>query len=149
MLQADWPARMQRLRHGPLVDSLPSHEIWLDGGHNPAAGRAIAATLATLPKRDTHIICGMLNTKDVTGFLAPIAAHCTSLTAVTIPNEINAFPSADLAEAGRICAIPSFEASDVHAALQDLSQRHPQARILICGSLYLAGHVLRENDASA
>ncbi|MBT6863763.1 MAG: bifunctional folylpolyglutamate synthase/dihydrofolate synthase, partial [Planktomarina temperata] len=90
MLQAYWPARMQRLRQGRLVDSLPGHEIWLDGGHNPAAGRAIAATLATLPKRDTHIICGMLNTKDVTGFLAPIAAHCASLTTVTIPNEINA-----------------------------------------------------------
>ena len=149
MLQAYWPARMQRLRHGPLVASLPDHELWLDGGHNPAAGRAIAATLATLPKRDTHIVCGMLNTKDVKGFLAPIAAHCASLTTVTIQNEINAVPSADLAEVGRSCAIPSSQASDVHAALQDLSQRHPQTRILICGSLYLAGHVLRENDPDA
>ena len=149
MLQAYWPARMQRLRHGPLVASLPGHELWLDGGHNPAAGRAIAATLATLPKRDTHIICGMLNTKDVKGFLAPIAAHCASLTTVTVPNEINAVPSADLAEVGRSCAIPSREASDVHVALQNLSQRHPQARVLICGSLYLAGHVLRENDPGA
>jgi dihydrofolate synthase / folylpolyglutamate synthase len=82
----------------------------------------------------------------VTGFLAPIAAHCASLTTVTIPNEVNAVSSADLAEVGRSCAIPSREASDVRAALQDLSQRHPQARILICGSLYLAGHVLRENE---
>ena len=143
MLQAYWPARMQRLRQGRLIDSLPGHEIWLDGGHNPAAGRAIAATLATLPKRDTHIICGMLNTKDVTGFLAPIAAHCASLTTVTIPNEINAVSSADLAEVGRSCAIPSREASDVHAALQDLSQSHPQARILICGSLACATGIER------
>ena len=91
----------------------------------------------------------MLNTKDVKGFLAPIATQCASLTTVTIPNEINAVPSADLAELGRSCAIASREARDVQAALQDLSQRHPRARILICGSLYLAGHVLRENDASA
>ena len=149
MSQAYWPARMQRLREGPLVDSLPGHEIWLDGGHNPAAGRAIAATLATLPKRETHIICGMLNTKDVKGFLAPISAHCASLTTVTIPNEINAVTAADLAEVGRSCAIASREARDVQTALQDLSRRHPRARILICGSLYLAGHVMRENDPDA
>ena len=146
MSQAYWPARMQRLREGQLVDSLPGHEIWLDGGHNPAAGRAIAATLATLPKRETHIICGMLNTKDVKGFLAPIAAHCASLTTVTIPNEINAVTAVDLAEVGRSCAIASREARDVQAALKDLSQRHPRSRILICGSLYLAGHIMREND---
>ena len=147
--QAHWPARMQRLRSGPLVENLSSNEIWLDGGHNPAAGRAIAATLASLARRETHIICGMINTKDVQGFLAPIAEHCVSLTAITIPNEPNAVPAADLAAAGQACGISSAEGGPINQVLAGLAQRHPEARILICGSLYLAGHVLRENDESA
>ena len=147
--QAYWPARMQRLRTGPLVENLASNEVWLDGGHNPAAGRAIAGTLASLAKRETHIICGMINTKDVKGFLAPIATHCTSLTAVTIPNEPNAVPAPDLANFGRSCGLISFEGVNIDQVLRDISKRHPEARILICGSLYLAGHVLRENDESA
>ena len=144
--QANWPARMQRLRTGPLLKNLSSNEVWLDGGHNPAAGRAIAATLSSLAKRETHIICGMINTKDVKGFLAPISPHCKSLTTITIPNEPNAVSAPDLANFGRSCGLTSFEGIDIEKALQDLSKRHPEARILICGSLYLAGHVLREND---
>lgn len=146
--QAFWPGRMQRLRNGPLVENLSCNEIWLDGGHNPAAGRAIAATLANLAKRETHIICGMLNTKDVQGFLAAFGTDCASLTTITIPNEPNAVPAADLAAAGRACGITSFEGTDIDEVLKGLSQRHPEARILICGSLYLAGHVLRKNDKS-
>ena len=147
--QANWPARMQRLRTGPLLKNLSSNEVWLDGGHNPAAGRAIAATLSSLAKRETHIICGMINTKDVKGFLAPISPHCKSLTTITIPNEPNAVSAPDLANFGRSCGLTSFEGIDVEKVLQDLSKRHPEARILICGSLYLAGHVLRENDEQA
>ena len=149
MSQAYWPARMQRLRTGPLVKDLSSNEIWLDGGHNPAAGRAIASTLASLAKRETHLICGMINTKDVRGFIAPIATHCTSLTALTIPNEPNAVPATDLANFGRSCGLICFEGADIDHVLQELSKRHPKARILICGSLYLAGHVLRQNDEHA
>ncbi|MGY9037579.1 MAG: bifunctional folylpolyglutamate synthase/dihydrofolate synthase, partial [Rhodobacterales bacterium] len=67
--RAAWPARMQRLREGPLVDSAPKAELWLDGGHNPAAGDAIAAVLDELPARPTYLICGMLNTKDIGGYL--------------------------------------------------------------------------------
>ena len=71
--QAVWPARMQRLRNGPLVTSAPKIELWLDGGHNPAGGLAIAATLTRMPPRETHLICGMLNTKDVRGYMVPLA----------------------------------------------------------------------------
>jgi dihydrofolate synthase/folylpolyglutamate synthase len=91
----------------------------------------------------------MLNTKDVPGFLAAFGTDCASLTAITIPNEPNAVPAADLATAGRACGITSFEGTDMDEVLRGLSQRHPEARILICGSLYLAGHVLRKNDKSA
>ena len=85
--RAFWPARMQRLVEGPLVDAAPDVELWLDGGHNASAGQAIASHLATLPARPTHLICGMLNTKDVTGYLAPLAAVADSLSAVSIPGE--------------------------------------------------------------
>ena len=75
MENAEWPARMQRLRTGPLLDAAPEAEFWLDGGHNAAAGLALVDVLAKLPKKPTHMICGMLNTKDVTGYLAPLAAR--------------------------------------------------------------------------
>jgi len=79
--RAVWPARMQRLRHGPLVDAAPEVELWLDGGHNPAGAEAVAATLARMPRRETHLICGMLNTKDVTGYMRPLQPHVAKLHA--------------------------------------------------------------------
>ncbi|MFN6980052.1 MAG: bifunctional folylpolyglutamate synthase/dihydrofolate synthase, partial [Gemmobacter sp.] len=77
--RADWPARMQRLRRGPLSTAAPGVELWLDGGHNPAGGAAIAATLAAMSARPTYLIAGMLNTKDVTGFMRPLAGHARHL----------------------------------------------------------------------
>jgi len=111
MTDAVWPARMQRLKQGPLVDSAPEVELRLDGGHNAAAGAAIADLLQRGPKRPTHLICGMLNTKDIGGYLRPLADVAASLTAVSIPDEINTIPAEDTA----------------------------------CGSLYLAGDILRRN----
>ncbi|HVH03801.1 MAG TPA: folylpolyglutamate synthase/dihydrofolate synthase family protein, partial [Amaricoccus sp.] len=73
--RAEWPARLQRLRHGPLVDAAGAAELWLDGGHNPAAGEALAEALSRLPPRRLHLVCGMLNTKDVEGFLRPLAGR--------------------------------------------------------------------------
>jgi len=144
--RADWPARMQRLRTGPLVDLAAPCELWLDGGHNPAAGSAVAATLGELPPRRTHLVCGMLNTKDEAGYLRPLAAHARSLTAVAIPGETATLPAAATAAAARAAGIAEVaEAPDVSAALARIAASDPGARILICGSLYLAGHVLREN----
>jgi dihydrofolate synthase/folylpolyglutamate synthase len=91
--RAFWPARMQRLRHGPLADSAPGVELWLDGGHNPAGGEAVAATLARMPARETHLICGMLNTKDVRGYMRPLAPQAARLWAVSIPGEKNTLPA--------------------------------------------------------
>lgn len=143
--RAEWPARMQRLRRGPLVDSAPLAEIWLDGGHNPAGGQAVAATLAAMPRRPTHLICGMLNTKDVTGYMRPLAAVAETLTAVSIPNETNTLPANTTRDAARAVGIAATAAESVMAALQAIVMKEPQARVLICGSLYLAGTILREN----
>lgn len=143
--RAVWPARMQRLMQGPLVDAAPDAQIILDGGHNPAAGVAISATLARMPKRPTHLVCGMLNTKDVSGYLRPLAAHAESLTAVSIPGEANTLPAETTADAARGVGMKAQVAEDVLEAVKAIARDTPNARILICGSLYLAGRVLREN----
>jgi dihydrofolate synthase / folylpolyglutamate synthase len=143
--RAFWPARMQRLRQGPLVDAAPQVELWLDGGHNPAGAEAVAATLARMPKRETHLICGMLNTKDVTGYMTPLARHVTRLHAVSIPGEKNTLPAEVTREAARAAGIDAVSARSVADALAEIAAKDPLARVLICGSLYLAGSVLREN----
>ncbi len=142
---ADWPARMQRLRHGPLTEAAPHIELWLDGGHNPAGGQALAATLARMPKRPTHLICGMLNTKDVAGYLRPLAPHAQSLAAVSIPGEKNTLPAAQTQSAARAAGLAATTADSVLAALTAIAATDPTSRVLICGSLYLAGQVLRDN----
>lgn len=142
---AEWPARMQRLRYGPLVDGAKSAELWLDGGHNPAAGRAIAKTLGELPARRTHLVCGMLKTKDPKGFLEPLRPHALSLTSIEIPGEDATLPASDTAKAGEQAGFPSHIAANPAEAVAQIISRDAYARILICGSLYLAGAVLREN----
>jgi dihydrofolate synthase/folylpolyglutamate synthase len=142
---AYWPARMQRLRVGPLVESAPQVELWLDGGHNPAGGEAVAATLARMPMRETHLICGMLNTKDVGGYMRPLAPHVTRLHAVSIPGEKNTLAAEDTRDAALGAGMDAVTAGSVAAALADIAAQTPTARVLICGSLYLAGGVLREN----
>ncbi len=143
--RAEWPARMQRLRHGPLVDMAPQVELWLDGGHNPAGGEAVAATLARMPQRDTHLICGMLNTKDVAGYMRPLATQVTALHAVSIPGEKNTLPAEVTRDAARSAGIAAEASASVADALTTITATNPQARVLICGSLYLAGSILREN----
>jgi dihydrofolate synthase/folylpolyglutamate synthase len=143
--RAEWPARMQRLRHGPLATSAPGVELWLDGGHNPAGGEAVAATLARMPPRETHLICGMLNTKDVRGYMRPLAPLAARLWAVSIPAEKNTLPAESTRDAARDAGIPAEAAGSVAGALAAIAATNPQARVLICGSLYLAGQVLRDN----
>ena len=143
--RAEWPARMQRLRQGPLVELAPKLELWLDGGHNPAGGEAIAATLARMPARPTYLICGMLNTKDVTGYMRPLAPQVTRLHAVSIPGEKNTLTAEATRDAAQSAGIDANIAASVADALSTIAAADPQARVLICGSLYLAGHILREN----
>jgi dihydrofolate synthase/folylpolyglutamate synthase len=146
MTQANWPARMQRLKNGPLVQAAPNAELWLDGGHNAAAGQALAAHLSTLPKRDTYLICGMLNTKDIGGYLSPMAPHVTALHAVSIPGEPNTLPAEITAQQAEQAGMSAQSSPDVITAIQTITQHSANARILICGSLYLAGAILRTNS---
>lgn len=143
--KADWPARMQRLKVGPLVEAAGKSELWLDGGHNPAGGIAVAATLARMPKKPTHLIVGMLNTKDIAGYLRPIAAEAASLTAVSIPGEANTLSAEDTQKAALAAGLRAETAESVLQAVRSITARDPGARILICGSLYLAGSILRDN----
>jgi dihydrofolate synthase/folylpolyglutamate synthase len=147
---ADWPGRMQRLQQGPLVRRLSyendvAWELWLDGGHNEAAARMLAQTLADWRDRPIHLIYAMMNTKAAERFLAPLAPLTTSLTAVTIPGEENALGAEDAAASARRCGMKAATASSLDDALKRIVAQEAPGRVLICGSLYLAGHVLRRN----
>lgn len=145
---AEWPARLQRLTRGPLVDALPKGwELWLDGGHNAGAADIIAdhaaSTWSGLP---LYLICGMINSKDPAAFLQPLAGRAASLVAVAIPGEANTLTADQISDAARGAGIAATTASSVAAALAAVAKRAPgPARVLICGSLYLAGTVLRDN----
>ncbi|MBC7736861.1 MAG: bifunctional folylpolyglutamate synthase/dihydrofolate synthase [Candidatus Saccharibacteria bacterium] len=143
--RAVWPARMQRLRTGPLTTLAPMIGLWLDGGHNPAGGLAIAATLARMPRRPAHGNCGLLNTKDVRGYMQPLATVATTLQAVSIPGEKNTLPAEVTRDAALAAGIHATTAPSVAEALSTIAATDPTARVLICGSLYLAGSILREN----
>ncbi|WP_375270693.1 bifunctional folylpolyglutamate synthase/dihydrofolate synthase [Sphingomonas sp.] len=148
---AFWPARLQRLSPGPLVDLLPSGTpLWLDGGHNSSAGAALAQALPQLGIRgDTTLILGMLANKDAAGFLQPIAPLLSRVVAITVPDHASHAPAA-LVDIARQFAIPStHEASNVSEALKIVAQDTDgpeKTPILIAGSLYLAGDVLARND---
>ncbi|MEM9433571.1 MAG: folylpolyglutamate synthase/dihydrofolate synthase family protein [Pseudomonadota bacterium] len=140
-----WAARMQRLTWGPLVEQSKGAELWLDGGHNPAAGSALAETLHDLPDRATYLICGMLNTKDVSGYLRPLNSVINRLYTVTIPGETATLTAEQTASIGLDLGIDSLPSPSIESAISEITNEEPYARILICGSLYLAGSVLREN----
>jgi dihydrofolate synthase / folylpolyglutamate synthase len=150
--QAEWPARLQRLRHGPLVNLLPpGWELWLDGGHNDSAGEVLAAMAATWHQQDQgakqlQLVFGMLNTKQPREFLQPLATYIGQLQAVAIPDTLNSLNAAMAANAALQCGIKATAAVDVTAALRALIAANPvPTRVLICGSLYLAGVILRDH----
>lgn len=149
--RAEWPARMQRLTSGKLVEAAPHEsEIWLDGGHNPDGGRVVADALGDLEERVSRplvVIAGMMGNKDAEGFLANFAGQTRHIVAVKIPDQDNAMPPDVLADAARRLGMRVETAIGVEAALRALAKLAYEVppRILITGSLYLAGHVLAEN----
>ena len=146
MRHIDWPARLQLLRRGPLVDAVPPDwELWLDGGHNPLAGEILGDVAAGWHDRPLYLVVGMMNTKDAAGFIAPLASTAEGLLAVTIPGEANAAPAEAIAAAARSVGIAASTAPSVLDAVRNLANHGGNARVLICGSLYLAGKVLAEN----
>ena len=153
ILGAEWPARMQRLSSGRLIEQAPAAcEIWLDGGHNAEGGRVTAAALGDLEERVPRqlvIIAGMMGNKDASGFLANFAGQTRHIVAVPIPDTDNAMPPDRLADAARQLGMRVEIADGVEAALRSLAKLAYETppRILITGSLYLAGHVLDLNGA--
>lgn len=141
-----WPARMQRLGQGALSALVPAEsELWLDGGHNPSAGRVLAQAFSELNERHSRplvMVWGMLNTKDVGSFIGCFAGIASRVITITIPDEENAVPAEKLAESARAHGLQAETAPNLDAALRQASSTVPAPRILICGSLYLAGRVL-------
>lgn len=146
---AEWPARMQRLDDGALVERLPNGiELWLDGGHNQSAGEALAAVLDDWHARGAlpvHAIAGMLNSKAAADFLRPLGPRLASLQTVTIPDSEASFSADEIAAIARELGIEAAPAASLADALDRIAMRSQPARALICGSLYLAGEVLRQN----
>jgi len=148
---AQWPARMQRLTAGTLLGfAPPDSEIWLDGGHNLDGGRVIAAALGDLEERVSRplvVIAGMMGNKDARGFLANFAGLTRHIIALKVPDQDNAMPPDILAATARDLGMRAETASSIKAALEAIAKLAYEIppRILITGSLYLAGHVLAEN----
>jgi dihydrofolate synthase / folylpolyglutamate synthase len=151
IVNAEWPARMQRLASGALVEQGPQGcEIWLDGGHNAEGGRVAAAALGDLEERVSRplvVIVGMMANKDASAFLANFAGLTRHIIAVPIPDRDNAMPPDRLADAARALGMRVETSGSVEAALHSLARLAYEVppRILITGSLYLAGHVLAAN----
>ncbi|MBV7257556.1 bifunctional folylpolyglutamate synthase/dihydrofolate synthase [Pacificimonas sp. WHA3] len=147
---ASWPGRLQRLESGPLVDLLPAGtDLWLDGGHNPAAGRAIADFLRRINRTDrpVHLITGMIDGKDARAYLKPLAARAETLCAVPVSGHLTQQPGV-LAEIAGNLGLTARRAAGVAEALRTIpsaADAVPNGIVLICGSLYLAGEVLAEN----
>ncbi len=156
LVTVDWPARLQRLRRGPLVDIAPDgSEIWLDGGHNPHCARAVASAIADLEEkteRPFYMICGMLNTKDAAGFLGEFRGLARHVVTVNIPGTAASMGAGALYDAARNAGLDADPAEDLDDAMLRLAAwarahpKEPPPRILICGSLYLAGKVLEQNS---
>jgi dihydrofolate synthase / folylpolyglutamate synthase len=150
MIRVEWPARMQRLSHGRLAELAPADsELWLDGGHNPDGGQAIAAALADLEERVSRpvvLIVGMLSTKDCAGFLKNFSGLARRVIAVPIHQD-KTVPAAELAVIAGGVGIPALARDDIESAIDVAGKLdlHPAPRILITGSLYLAGEVLAAN----
>jgi dihydrofolate synthase/folylpolyglutamate synthase len=152
----EWPARLQRLTKGPLVAlAPPGAEVWLDGGHNPHGALAVARALADLEERapkPLYLICGMLKTKDSKGFFAPFQGLARHVTTVTIPGEDASRGAGELYDIARASGFEASPAEDLDDAMMQVDawtrgrESDGPPRILICGSLYLAGKVLAENS---
>ena len=151
MTKAEWPARLHRLAHGRLVELAPfGSELWLDGGHNPDGGRAVAAALADLEERVSRplvLVVGMLASKDCEGFLSNFAGLARRLIAVPIPGAEKGLSPETVADIARSIGLSATSRDNLAEAF-DAARKldlEPPPRILITGSLYLAGEVLREN----
>ncbi|WP_246476165.1 bifunctional folylpolyglutamate synthase/dihydrofolate synthase [Roseibium litorale] len=149
----NWPGRLQPLMHGPLIDKCPvGSEVWLDGGHNPGAGVTIAAFMGEQEERaprPLYMISGMLTTKDPVGFFRPFEGLVRHVATVPITTTNNGRDPFELADFARVAGLEATPFATVEAAISDIvacaAKDGEAPRILICGSLYLAGEILAAN----
>jgi dihydrofolate synthase/folylpolyglutamate synthase len=156
MKNVEWAARLQRLMKGPLVDAAPKGaEVWLDGGHNPDGGAVVAQAMADLEERSSkplYLICGMLKTKDAAGYFHPFRGLAKQVTTIAIPGEAASLGAGALYDAARSAGLEASPADDMNDAMMQVAawtrarEGEGAPRVLICGSLYLAGRVLAENE---
>lgn len=141
-----WPARLQRLSEGPVVEAAGDAEVWLDGGHNEAAGQALARAMADLEARAPRplmLICAMSSNKDATAFLSHFTGLARRVQTIGFSGGRGGSQKpGDLAAAARKAGLVAEPNTDLFSAIADATRDDPAPRILICGSLYLAGEVL-------
>ncbi len=142
-----WPGRLQRLDNGRLRSMLPEDwELWLDGGHNPAAGEALAVQIRGWRDRPLYVVLGMLQSKDTVGFVAPLAPYVGRMITIAIPRDEGSLTAEELVATAATAGLTAEPAAGLEDALARLARATPgPARVLVCGSLYLAGVVLKEN----
>ena len=153
LLNVSWPGRLERLTHGRLVEgAMDGVEFWIDGGHNPGAGQVIAEAMANLNDRESRplfLITGMINTKDPVGYFEAFAGMARHVFTVPVPDSDASLDPDFLADTADEAGLTAEPAESVEAAIAAICsnwnglERPP--RILIGGSLYLLGDVLRVN----
>jgi dihydrofolate synthase / folylpolyglutamate synthase len=144
--RVEWPARLEHLGAGALVDLLPAGwELWLDGGHNEAGGAALGSVALGWRDRPLKLVFGMLESHDAEAFLRPLAPHIAGIVTIAIPGEPASRSAENAADAARVAGIAAVAIAPDMAAAIRLAAIGPPGRILICGSLYLAGQVLAQN----
>ena len=148
---ARWPGRLQLLQGGPLSARLgPGRELWVDGGHNRAAGEALARVAEGWADRKLHLVMGHLAVRPPEDFLAPLAGGIASFHGVPVPGAYACHGPEKLADAARAMGLDAHSCPDVATALDAIARRYPgPARVLVAGSLYLAGAVLAEEGREA
>ena len=142
--KAEWPGRVQKLETGNLITHTKGIPIWLDGAHNAHGAEALvkAMTLQSDNAQNWAVIIGALNTRPIKDFLRQIQPLAKQIVAITIPDQDAALPAEDIQSAAQTLGLSCKTAPDIYQALLEING---ETQILICGSLYLAGHILTEN----
>ena len=152
MTSVVWPGRMERLKPGSLLSRFPQGtEVWIDGGHNPSAGSVIAACLADLDEKrplPVYMLCGMINTKDPSGFLEAFRGLVRKVVTVPVAESDSSISASDLASIATQSGLDAISTASLDEGIAELVRQLSVAgpcRVIVCGSLYLIGEVLREN----
>ncbi len=155
MLDVTWPGRLEKLPSGKITKALGNKtDIWIDGGHNPSAGEAIAAELSrqnTGSSRKTLLICGMINTKEPLGYFKPFEKLGAEVITVPVAMSEASIASDDLAEVAKQAGLKTQSTTSLKAAIEQTAHKlkeNSDLRILFCGSLYMVGEVLELNETS-